>query len=288
MLRKSSQFVLRWSRIALAGYLCLILLLSMMESSLIFFPAKYPRGNWDIRWPNVEDAEFTATDGTRLHGWFAEHPQPRAVILMAHGNGGNIAHRAFAMKTLRDELRCSVLMFDYRGYGKSEGEPTEAGVLEDARAARAWLAKRARIEAGDIVLMGGSLGTGVMVDLAAADGARGLVLNSAYTSLPDVAAAHYSWIPVHWLMKNRLDSLSKIPNYRGPLLQFHSDADDVIPYDCGQRLFTAAGSSVKRFVTMNGVPHGDSPGPEFYRHLDEFLKQLAPAPEASKSQISRR
>src|SRR5690606_21254788 len=103
--------------------------------------------------------------------------------------------------------------------GRSEGVPSEQGILADARAARQWLAQRAGVREQDIVLMGESLGGGVMVDLAASDGARALILENTFTSLPDVAAFHYPWLPVRTLMRTRFDSLSKIGNYHGPLLQ---------------------------------------------------------------------
>src|SRR5439155_17149604 len=123
-----------------------------------------------------EDAWFEADDGTRLHGWFAEAKNPRAVVLHTHGNAGNVTHRAPLLELFRERLRASILVFDYRGYGRSEGTPDEKGILADARAARRWLAKRAGVAESDVVLHGTSLGGGVAVDLAARDGARGLVL----------------------------------------------------------------------------------------------------------------
>ena len=114
--------------------------------------------------------------------------------LFLHGNAGNITHRDDRLLTLR-RLGFSVLMLDYRGYGRSEGSPSEKGVLLDARAARAWLAQRAGVAEQEIVLWGESLGGGVAVDLAAKDGARGLILESTFTSLPDMAAHHYRWLP---------------------------------------------------------------------------------------------
>lgn len=264
----------RISRLFLLAYLGLLLLLVIFEKSLVFLPTKFPGGNWTVRHPVAEEADFTAADGTRLHGWYAEHPAPRAVVLYAHGNAGNISHRYDVLRTLFDELKVSVLMFDYRGYGKSEGDPSEDGVLADARAARAWLAKRAGVAEQDIILYGGSLGTGVMVDLAAADGARGLVLHSAYTSLPDVASCVYPWMPCRWVMRTQLDSLSKIAEYPGPLLQFHGEADDLIPFDMGRRLFDAAPGLDKTWIPIPRGTHDDAPAPSFYRHFSEFLSRL--------------
>ena len=144
--------------------------LAGVERSLIFVPSAYPKGNWHPAGLNFEDAWFTASDGTRLHGWYVAHQQPRAVAIFCHGNAGNVAQWADECRILHDRLGVSSLVFDYRGFGRSEGKPSEAGVLADARAARAWLARRAGVNENQIVLMGRSLGGAVAVDLAATDG----------------------------------------------------------------------------------------------------------------------
>src|SRR5262249_35075603 len=185
------------------------------EDALIFHPRAYPHGDWTPE-TGIEDAWFEA-DGNKLYGWFAEAKEPRAVVLFAHGNAGNISDRRFMLQLYRDKLNASILVFDYRGYGRSEGTPNEEGILADARAARKWLAERAKVREQDIVIVGHSLGGGVAVDLAAKDGARGLVLESTFSSLPDAAAGQFPLLPYRALMHNRLDSASKISNYHGPL-----------------------------------------------------------------------
>jgi len=247
--------------------------LAAYEQSHVFYPMRFPEGNWQPRGLKFEDAWFTAEDGTRLHGWFIPHPHPRAVVLFAHGNAGNISHRAETLRILNQRHGLAVMAFDYRGYGRSAGKPDEQGLLQDARAARKWLAKRTGVSQREIVLMGRSLGGGVMVDLAARDGARGLVLASTFTSLPDVASHHVKWIPVRALMKNRLDSVSKLGRYKGPLLQSHGNADKVVPYELGRRLFaTAVGP--KRFITIPGGTHNSRQSEEYRRALDEFIDEL--------------
>jgi fermentation-respiration switch protein FrsA (DUF1100 family) len=246
-----------------------------LEGSLIFFPMPYPQGDWEQRDVPVEDAWFEADDGTQLHGWFLDHPRPRAVVLFAHGNAGNLTHRLEHIARLSRDLRLSVLIFDYRGYGRSQGRPDEQGLLADARAARRWLGQRVGLAEPQIVLHGESLGGGVLVDLAARDGARGLVLESTFSSLPDVAAHHYPLLPVRWLMRNRLDSLAKIGQYRGPLVQCHGDADSIVPLEQAQRLFAAAtGSEPKRFVQLPGHDHNDPLPDEWYEALEEFYGSL--------------
>jgi hypothetical protein len=270
-----------WLRLAAlvgGGYLLIVLVMMFLEEQLIFFPSRYPQGEWRIDGLGIEDAHFSSADGTRLHGWFHPHESPRAVVLFAPGNAGNVTNWTDVAQLLRKDMRVSVLIFDYRGYGRSEGKPNEAGILADARAARAWLAKRTGVAEKDIVLMGRSLGGSVMVDLASKDGARGLVLESTFTSIPDVAAVHYPWIPVRMLMRTRLDSLNKIGNYHGPLLMSHGDRDDLVPHSMGRRLFEAA-NEPKTFVSLAGGGHNDPQPPEFYRALDRFLDELPPESE---------
>lgn len=249
--------------------------LEPVERSLIFQPAQYPQGNWNPQGLRQEEAHFQAADGTHLHGWFLPHPQPRAVALFLHGNAGNLAGRAGTLWQLNRRHGLSVMTLDYRGYGKSKGKPSERGILQDARAARAWLAQRTGVAEQEIVLMGRSLGGAVAVDLASEDGARGLVLASTFSSLPDVAAKHFWWASPHAMMSYRLNSKSKIKKYHGPLLQSHGDADRTIPYASAQRLHKAA-PGPKRFVTIAGGDHNDPQTEEYRRALEDFLDSLPP------------
>jgi uncharacterized protein len=171
------------------------------------------------------------------------------------------------------ELRVSVLALDYRGFGKSEGSPSEAGVIADGRAARKWLADKAVVRESDIVLWGESLGCGVAAELGM-DGARGMILENAFTSLPDVAAHHYRLFPVRLLMHNRLRAIDKIGRFHGPYLQAHGDADTVIPYALGRQLFEAA-NEPKEFITIPGGDHNDNRTPRFWQAAERFLGSLS-------------
>lgn len=244
-----------------------------LENSLIFFPSVYPDGDWRPRGLDFEDAWFEASDGTALHGWYVGCASPRAVILFAHGNAGNLSHRIEFLEMLKG-MDIAVMIFDYRGYGRSAGAPSEAGILADARAARRWLAQRCEMSEPQIVLMGESLGGGVMVDLAAKDGARALVLHNAFSSLVDVAAFHYPWLPVKLLMRTRLDSRAKIGSYHGELLQVHGDADTIVPLALAERLFAAA-NEPKQLVVIPGGDHNDPPSHELRQALDRFVTKLA-------------
>jgi len=246
----------------------------MIENHFIFFPTRYPDGDWSPQRLTFEDAYFSAADGTRLHGWYVPHDRPQAVVLFAHGNGGNLSHRSDLLRALHDRA-VTVLAFDYRGYGRSEGSPSEAGVLADARAARTWLAKRTNLHEKDLVLHGESLGGAVVVHLASADGARALILENTFSSLLDVVAFHYPWLPAKYLIRSRFDSAAEISRYHGPLLQVHGDADTIIPIELGRRLFAAA-NEPKQFVVVPGKDHNDPRSAVFYRVFDEFLADLIP------------
>ncbi len=270
--RRSRWRAIRFLLAPLVGYGFLLVGTMLMENSLIYFPSVYPDGIWEPPGLEFEDAWFESVDGTKLHGWYVPQQHPRAFVLIAHGNAGNLSHRYELLQRLA-ALGVSSMIFDYRGYGRSAGVPSEAGILADARAARRWLAKRAGIDEHQIVLMGESLGGGVMVDLAASDGARALVLENSFTSLPDVAAFHYPWLPVRTLMRTRMASIDKIGKFHGPLLQVHGDADTIIPLALGQRLFAAA-NEPKTFVAIPGGDHNDPRSPALFAALDRFLSEL--------------
>ena len=244
-----------------------------LEQRMVFQPAQFPEGNWQPAGLGQEDAWFESADGTQLHGWFLPSENPRAVVLFAHGNAGNVTSRAESLRVLRDRHGLSVLCFDYRGFGRSEGRPSEDGLVMDARAARKWLSQRTGVEESEILLMGRSLGGGVVVQLAAEDGARGLVLASTFTSLPDVGAEHVPWMSPRLVMRNRFNSLDALPRYQGPVLISHGDADKLIPFEHGQRLFAAC-SGPKQFVTIQGGGHNDPQSDEYRDVLDAFVASL--------------
>jgi uncharacterized protein len=271
--RRFCSSIGRIVHVVLLAYLIVLVATMFFEDSLIYFPWVYPQGDWNPQGLRVEDAWFQAADGTRLHGWYVPKENARAAVLFCHGNGGNLTHRAIMLQLLHDRVGVSVLVFDYRGYGRSEGKPNEKGVLADARAARDWLAAREKITKTDVVLMGESLGGAVAVDLAACDGARALILESTFSSLPDVAAYHYPFLPVHWAMRSQFNSVGKIGEYHGPLLQAHGDADTIVPLQFGERLFEAA-NEPKQFIRVPDHDHNDLMPAEYFDAVAKFLEKL--------------
>jgi fermentation-respiration switch protein FrsA (DUF1100 family) len=238
----------------------------------LFFPTTYPEGVWETEGRQVEEIWIEAEDETRLHAWYFPAPEPKHVLLFAHGNAGHLAHRGSLMEYLRDEYQVSVMVFDYRGYGRSEGVPTVAGILLDGAAARKKLAEVAGVEVEEIVLMGRSIGGAVVTQLASQTPPRAMILESTFASFKELAAFHMPRLA--WLVpKDKLDSAAAIATYPGPLFQSHGDADDTIPFAMGKRLFESAPGR-SEFVVIPGADHNDGQGTEYYARLGGFLDSL--------------
>ena len=200
----------------------------------------------------VADVFFTAADGIRLHAWWAEAPDARATLVWSHGNGGNIAGRSVVLRGLAARS-VSVLAYDYRGYGRSEGSPTEAGVYADALAAYDHVRGRG-VPASRIVAFGESLGSAVSVHLASKRECAGLVLVSPMTRLQDVARVHYG--PLAMLAGDGFDAIGLIPKIKRPILIAHGDEDEIVPFELGVKLFEAA-NEPKKFLRVEGAHHND-------------------------------
>lgn len=259
-------------------YIGVLLVLMIFESSLIYPAPVRSDGDWEATWLPHEDVNFKSDDGTELHGWYCEHPQAQHTILFCHGNGEHVAYLAEELDFIRRRFQASVFAYDYRGYGKSAGRPYEAGILADCEAAQRWLAERTGQPSGHIVIFGRSLGGAVAVHLAAAQSARALVLDRTFSSMVDVAASHYPWVPVKFLLRNRYPSTVRIAQYSGPLIQFHGEQDEVVPFRFGQDLFAACPSLNKLFVASAPLTH-NSPWPvDYYERMAEFLEPLSITP----------
>jgi hypothetical protein len=243
-----------------------------VDELLLFYPAKFPEGNWAPDGLRYQDIWFEAADRTRLHAWYCPCDRPRAIILIAHGNAGHLAFRASWLTYLQANARVATLMFDYRGYGRSKGVPTVEGILEDARAARAKLRQLAAIKDAEMVLMGESLGGAVVVQLAAESAPRGLILQSTFSSLRDAAAMNFPRLS--WLVpQDKLNSAVQVTRYHGPLLQSHGTVDETIPLKLGEKLFRAA-NEPKEFVAIPGAGHNDWLTEQYLAHLDRFITRL--------------
>ena len=253
-------------------------MLLFLENRLLFWPT---RAAADWRSPpidQVQDVELQTADGTSVHAWWCPVEGTAGAVLYCHGNAGNLSHRGSQVAVWQRQMNMSVLIFDYPGYGKSGGKPTEAGCYAAADAAYEWLIGTAKVPAERILIYGGSLGGGVAVDLASRRPHRALALLHTFTSIPDMAQKQYPWLPARWLVRNRFDNLAKIPQCTRPVFIAHGDCDQLVPYGQSEQLFAAA-NQPKFFLTLNGCGHNDPAGPEFFDALQKFLKNVEGANE---------
>lgn len=186
-----------------------------------------------------EALTLSTPDGERLDAWFVPKPQARGAVLVLHGNAGNMSHRMDTIAMFH-RLGYSVLIFDYRGYGRSTGYPSEEGLYQDARAAWAHLVRERGLAPGRIVLFGESLGGAVAARLAAEARPGALVLSSVFTSAREFAADIYPWLPTRWLVRLNYDTRAALARVRCPVLVAHSPDDEIIPFKHGKKLFEAA------------------------------------------------
>ena len=225
---------------------------------------------------DYEEVRFTAADGTRLHGWWVPSREERAVAIHFHGNAGNISHRLKVIETLHN-LKLSAFIFDYRGFGKSAGSPTERGTYADAEGAWNYLVRIKNVPPERIVLHGQSLGGGVASWLAVKHRPALLILESTFTSTRDVARHHCSFTPATWLITWRYDTLGRATKLACPLLVIHSPEDEVIPYSQGRAIFSAA-REPKEFLEIRGSHNrGFVASYDVYvRGIDSFIKKYLP------------
>jgi fermentation-respiration switch protein FrsA (DUF1100 family) len=259
------------------GYVGVVIVFTFLERGLVFRPS-LANQSWNPPIdPDTQDTTITLRDAPPIHAWWLPPRDAAAgAILLAHGNGGNLSHRGQFAADLRRTLGTGVLMFDYPGYGKSEGKPSEAACYAAAEAAYNWLTTEAKIPRNRIVLLGESLGGGPAVELATHHEHRAIVLLFTFTSLPAAAKVHYPWLPTHTFMKYRFDNLAKIGQCPRPIFIAHGMADEVVPFAHGEALFAAA-NAPKEFLRVQGAGHGYAEvGPHMLAPLATFLSKHAP------------
>jgi fermentation-respiration switch protein FrsA (DUF1100 family) len=242
-----------------------------LENRLVYRPLSAAE-SWVDPPSNATDVSLTTDEGTRIHAWFLPNDADAGAVLVSHGNGGNLSHREELVCELHRQLGRSVLIYDYPGYGKSEGKSSEVGCYVAGDAALCWLTESRRVPADRVVLLGESLGGGVAVDLATRHTHEALVLLFTFTSLPVAAQWHFPWLPCAFLMSNRFDNMSKIGRCHRPIFITHGTADQVIPFNHGQKLFASA-NEPKHFLPLEGHRHNSDVGEVFYAELKRFLDE---------------
>lgn len=274
-----------WSWLSLlAGvYVALMLAVLVFQPHLVYYPNLPSReiaATPERIGLSYESVKLITADGVNLDGWFvparaetigAGPVSARGVVLFFHGNAGNISHRLDSLKIFND-LGMATFIFDYRGYGRSQGTSSEAGTYADAEAAWRYLTEQRRIPAAQIVYFGRSLGAAVAAHLAMRHTPKALILESAFTSVPDLAAELYPFLPARWLARFDYDAESYLQSVSCPVLIVHSRDDEIIPFSHGQKLYAAA-REPKRFLELRGG-HNDGfllSGRTYVDGLDAFL-----------------
>ncbi|MGH8671880.1 MAG: alpha/beta hydrolase [Burkholderiales bacterium] len=241
-----------------AGYVLLVAAVYFRQEQLVY---RSEAGGRELavtpreRGLEFESVKVVTTDGVALSGWFVPAPQPRGVVLFFHGNAGNISHRIDWIAVF-NRLGFSVLIFDYRGYGLSQGSPTEQGTYLDAQAMWHYLTQQRNVPAQQIVFFGESLGGAVAAWMAARSTPRALILLASFTSIPDMAAALYPYLPARRLARLRYDNVASLAHVACPVLVIHSPADELVPFAHGRILFDTVRGQ-KRFLEIRGG-HNDA------------------------------
>ena len=225
-------------------------LMYQQQPSMVFYPYETlhesPK-DWSMVFENVT---LKTSDGLQLHGWYIPKPGASKTILFFHGNGGNISHRGESIKIFRD-LGLNVFIFDYRGYGHSQGSPSEEGLYEDGRTAWKYLTEQKNIKPENIIIFGRSLGGAVATKLASEVTSSALIIESTFTSASDMADKLMPFVANFIVFRYRFNSIGRIKSIKQPLLVIHSPVDEIIPYKLGKRLFDEA-EEPKVFVEISG------------------------------------
>lgn len=237
----------------LAVYVVLAGVLYLFQDRLVFLP--HVGGRELVASPadlglHYQDIWLHTEDGERLHAWWVPHPHARAVLHFSHGNAGNISHRLDSLRIFH-ALGLSVLMYDYRGYGQSSGRPGEDGLYLDAEAAWRWLLDEQGLAPEQIVLFGRSLGGAVAAELAARHNPAALIVESSFSSVPELAREIYWWLPVRQLTRLRFDTRASLARSRQPTLIIHSADDEIVPFTHAQALLDSA-PPASRLLQLRG------------------------------------
>lgn len=263
------------------GYVCLLLILRIFESNLVFFPDLPGRlnGDWHPAGLQIQDVWITAYDGTKLHAWWIPNEKAQFTFIAFHGNAGNIAMRGYVYKFLSD-IPANVLAVEYRGYGKSEGKPGEKDFYRDANSAYQFLPEKQGVRPENIISFGQSLGTATATNLASEVKVGGLVLEAPFPSIAVMAHRQFSYLPgIELLVYGQMDSKGKIGRVKAPVLIVQCSQDPVIPPELGQQVYEAA-ASPKQLLRFDMSCHEESSllAPVKYQAaLKEFLSKVASA-----------
>ncbi len=248
----------------------------VVDRSFIYFPSREIEATPGDVGLAFEDVRLQASDGVALHGWFVRGGDD-ATIVWFHGNGGNIGHRVGNIGELVERLAVNVFIFDYRGYGRSEGSPNEEGTYLDAEAAIAHIRSRADVNPDKLIYFGRSLGCAVAAETAIKHPPSALICESGFTSVKAMASRVYPFLPgLHLLVTTKYDTLSKIARVDVPVMILHGDRDEIVPFSMSGELFDAV-KGTKRFYSIEGAGHNDTyyvGGRAYFEALREFIDDV--------------
>jgi len=251
-----------------------IVLWIQLEKRFVFFPVAellYTPNDINL---DYEDVRIKTSDGLTLQGWFIpSNSESDIAWLWFHGNGGNNGHRISELALAHHRTGVNIFIFDYRGYGESEGKPSEKGTYLDSRAAMEYLSSRPDVDKDRIVFMGNSLGAALSVELALTQPPMAMILVSPFASVRDMAKLTLPFPPVGWMVRNHYDNVARISQLNVPLLVLHGDEDDLVPISQGRKLYEAA-NQPKRFQTLDGAGHNNTyevNPDQFWGTINEFL-----------------
>ena len=251
----------------------LILYLKYYEKKGIYFPIRKIHLTPKEIGLEFEDVYFSSPDGIKLNGWYIPAKEARATVIFCHGNAGNICHRIDVIY-LFYKLGLDVFIFDYRGYGRSQGNPSEEGLYLDAQSAYKYLIDKRNLNEESIVVYGKSIGANVAVELCSKVRPAALISESAFTSAAEMGKKLFPLLPIKWFITIKYDALSKIKKINAPKLIIHSEDDEIIPFQHGRRLFEIA-PEPKEFYKMHGG-HNDAiflVREDFVKRIDAFLQK---------------
>ena len=247
---------------------------NVVDRYFIFFPDRTITQDPGDVGLEFDDVFFSAADGVKLHGWFVPG-EGDTTLVWFHGNAGNISHRVGNVAELHTRLGVNVFIFDYRGYGKSDGDVSEKGTYLDADGAMSYLRTRGDVDQQRLVLFGRSLGGAVAAEAATKNDVYALVLESAFSSVQAMARRQYPFLPgIGAIIRTKYATLSKLKDVHAPVMVLHGDRDETVPIEIGRELFEAA-NPPKRFYTIEGAGHNDTyivGGPAYFQALAEFIE----------------
>lgn len=264
------------ARLKFVARLLLLLLvfggvLYLRQPAMIFYPHNtllFTPADWGLEY---EEVHLTSSDGVNVYGWYLPSKAAQGTLLFLHGNGGNISHRGESLRIFH-RLGLNVLIIDYRGYGKSDGEPSEAGLYRDARAGWRYLRQERGRKPEEIVIFGRSLGGTVAARLASEVQPAGVIIESSFSSARDMAQELFPWLSYLTVIRYDFDAADALGKVHVPLLMLHSPDDEIIPYHLGRKLYQAA-NEPKFFQPLRGDHNSGflQSQPEYEQTLQHFL-----------------